>query len=113
MSVLLQGVPAMQGGKTIRILVGAEPPDHFHNGLPYDADGSLAVESAPAVTHHHQGLPFSVNKRLAVFVNGVVTSVQPGAMPFVGPHLALSTGVVDHVSSGVQYTAGQQIAVVI
>ena len=98
MSALLQGlaingfVPASSGGAA---------PAYVKNGIPFDADGTVACDSG-LITHYHQGLPFTAQGRLAVD-GGPVAYYGSGAAPFSATgYLALGYGA-DHVASGVPY----------
>ena len=105
MSALLNGVST---GGAISITNGSTTPDHFHNGLPYEADGSLAVEIG-APTHYHQGLGFSAAGRLSSTV-GSVSYFGGGAAPFTASlQLAQAVGV-EHYSSGVPYSAAGAVS---
>jgi hypothetical protein len=108
MSALLQGISA-----PIRYTVGVAVPDHVHNGIPYEADGSLAVENLGAIDHFHQGLPYTTTGRLTVAVNGAVLRIASGGGPFTAAgNLVIGAGAVEHYSLGVPYTATNQIAMV-
>ncbi len=45
---------------------GTSAPSFYYNGLPFESDGSLAVEidGTASIDHYHQGLPFSANNRI-------------------------------------------------
>jgi hypothetical protein len=60
MSALLQHWA--NGGATINTVA----PDHYANGIPFDVDGTISVDTVGAVNHYHQGLPFTAVGRLAV-----------------------------------------------
>jgi len=98
MSALLQGlaidgfVPASSGGSA---------PAYVKNGIPFDADGTVACDSG-LISHYHQGLPFTAQGRLAVDA-GPVAYYGSGGAPFSATgYLALGYGA-DHVASGVPY----------
>jgi hypothetical protein len=108
MSALLQGVPRRNVAGAIMVTLGTDAPDHFANGIPYEADGSVCAE-AGTVTHYHQGMPFTANGRIASsettpdhFGNGAIPiSADDGTSG--GP------GAITHYSSGVAYTADGRI----
>ena len=98
MSALLQGlaidgfIPASSGGSA---------PAYVKNGIPFDADGTVACDSG-LISHYHQGLPFTAQGRLAVDA-GPVAYYGSGGAPFSATgYLALGYGA-DHVASGVPY----------
>lgn len=108
MSALLQGI-----APPIRYTNAVGAPDHIHNGLPYEGDGSLAVENIGTIDHYHQGMPFTANGRIPVAINGSVSRIAVGGAPFtLLGNLVIATGPPDHYSLGVPYTASNQIAVV-
>ena len=110
MSALLQGVPRREDG-SISYTAGVAPPAYFHNGLSYEADGSLAVHINATNLHYHQGLPFDSSGRLGVG-QGVVNHYGSGAAPFIGPdELAVIELAPNHYSSGVGYASNNHIAV--
>lgn len=111
MGALLQLVPPRVAG-AIDITIGTLAPDHFANGLPYEADGTLAVDTATAIDHHHQGLPFTAVGRLAT-ASGNPTYFGMGASPFTAANrLNVVIAAVDHYSSGVGYTVTNSVAAV-
>ena len=61
---------------------GSSAPDHYHNGLPFEADGTLAVQNGGTVARTVNGLPLTANGRLAVEVNGAVNYVSTGSATF-------------------------------
>lgn len=96
-----------------RVTIGATPPDHFHNGLPYEADASLAM-STSAPDHYHQGLGFTANGRLCR-VGANPDYFGSGAAPFVSANPARlcsfsRVAEILHYSCGVPYNVGQRIA---
>lgn len=84
---------------------GALAPAHFHNGLPFEADGSLAVQISGAVDHHHQGLPFTAVGRLAISPTGPVDHTGSGCSAFnaTGQLLCYTENNNDVVVHGVIY----------
>ena len=78
MSVLLQG-----NGDPIYVTDGLGPPDHWSDGIPYEADGTIAVSTAGGIDHYSQGLPFTAGGRIAI---GQVDPVRfgSGSAPFDG-----------------------------
>jgi hypothetical protein len=108
MSALLNASPKPGGAVATTDSVLA--PDHFTNGLPYDADGTLSVTNLGTIDHYHQGLPFTALGRICTALNSPVADFGSGAAPFnAGGLLVIGSGGVDHVSSGVPYTASQRI----
>jgi len=106
MSALLQGRAI---GGVIRFTDGAAAPHHFHNGLPFDPDGGIAIADGGVIDHFHQGLPFTANGRL-VSVQGSVNYWGSGAAPFNNDPSLVRASVVDHYSSGVPYSPGGSIS---
>jgi hypothetical protein len=108
MSALLQGVPLMQASDGLLYMtLAAGVPHHVHNGIPYEADGSIAG-SGSNPSHYHQGLGFTSEGRLCT------ASVNPdyignGAAPFLDGRLSVGPNVVTHVSSGVGYQASNRL----
>lgn len=113
MTALLQGVVAMQGavGGGLYTTLGSTPPHHFHNGIPYEEDGSVAMATG-APNHYHQGLGFSANGRL-IAVAANPDYFGSGAAPFLlsNPGRLCSSDVaIDHVSSGVSYSITDRVS---
>ena len=106
MSALLQGRAI---GGVIRFTDGAAAPHHFHNGLPFDADGGIAIADGGVIDHFHQGLPFTANGRL-VSVQGSVNYWGSGAAPFNNDPSLVRALVVDHYSSGVPYSPAGSVS---
>lgn len=108
MSQLLQGLAC-----PIVVTDAITAPDHYHNGLPYEADGSLAVDGAN-VDHIHQGLPFTALGRLTVGIEGSPVRFGNGAAPFdVVDRLCITLiGAQDHTSAGVCYDIANRIVMV-
>lgn len=101
MSQLLQG-------KTVPIPVsGGEPPDFFWNGIPMNADHTLAVDEEGPISLHHQGLPFTAQGRLAVSSLNPPVRFNSGAMPLdSGGRLSIASfGIVVAVLAANGYTA--------
>lgn len=114
MSALLQGVPRRNAAGRLLVTNGDLAPHHYANGLPYEANGDLAVKFGGTLDHFHQGLPFTAAGRF--LITGAPPSyVGNGAAPFtvVGADTRLSvhtTTAISHFSSGVGYTAAQEVA---
>lgn len=92
--------------------VGAGVPDHFDQGLPFEADGSIAA-AATTPTHHWQGLGFDTEGRLCVLLGADPDYFGGGAAPFLlatPGRLCAQAAVADHYSLGVPYTAGGRLA---
>ena len=111
MSALLQGVPRRTGGR-IEITNGATIPHHFHNGLPYELNGDLAIDGGGIVHHYHQGLPFTLEGRLIMEATPV-DHFGSGAAPFnAANRLVRVVGAGTIYSSGVQYNAAQAVTTI-
>ncbi len=113
MSQLLQ-VASRRGG--FEILDGVAPPTFFDQGIPYfDDEGvqRLAVQIAGVIHHYHQGLPFTADGRLAAASDKPVDRIAPGGAPFeaVTNFLVFGSGGIDHYAAGIPYTAANQLAV--
>jgi len=90
---------------------GTAAPDHFNNGIPYDADGALASDFASAMSHYHQGLPFTAAGRL-VAKTGLLGFYGSGAAPFIDAETLLIEEAVAVIwSGGVGYTSAGAIAI--
>ena len=100
MTALLQGKI-----KNDQVNFDADGPIVAHlNGFPYTDKGGIAISSGPA-DHYHQGIPFDANGRMCM-IAGSVNYWGGGAAPFnTGPEIAFGS-VLDHYSSGVPYTPG-------
>lgn len=115
MSQLLQ--VATRGGGSIVAITGFDPPSFVDQGIPFDEiEGGaivLATTIAGVISYHYQGLPFTAEGRLAVTNDKPVDYYGSGAAPFdaIGL-LALGSGAVDYFSAGIPYTVDGQIAVV-
>jgi len=108
MSQLLQ--VATRGG-SISVTDEHIPPAYFAQGLPFELDGTLAVDHVGLISHVHQGLPFSPTGRLVVSFGGVVTRIGDGGAPFTADnHLALEDAAVSFYASGIPYTSSGQIS---
>jgi hypothetical protein len=111
MSALLQGIAQRQVLDSISMTIGTGLPDHVHNGIPYEADGTVAA-ALTTPTHHHQGLGFDVEGRLCV-ITADPDYFGSGAAPFLAANagrLCVQEAAATHYSSGVGYTAGGQVA---
>ncbi len=111
MSALLQRVPILGASTGIFVVDGVAPPFIFHNGLPYEANGALCVDTNNGVANYHQGLPFTVAGRL-VTKAGVLGFFGSGAAPFITEDTLLikDLTVPTVFSSGVGYTTASEIA---
>ena len=97
---------------TIAIRTGRSAPLLVTGGIPFDADGVVAVTNFGAIAYYHQGLPFTSEGRLCVELDGAVARVGNGGAPFTATGLlALSTSAVDRVIAGIPYTAEGQLFV--
>ena len=100
MSALLNGL-AVNG--VIRITDGVTVPAHFHAGLPFEANGTLAVHVNATITHYHQGLGFDTNGRLSIG-SGATDHVGQGHAPFTGVNGLNTTALSPNdYASGVPY----------
>ena len=61
---------------------GSGDPHHFHNGLPFEADGTLCLQNGGVIDHIVNGIPFTANGRIAVEVNGAVNYNGSGSATF-------------------------------
>ena len=109
MSALLQLVPRRVGG-AIDQTVGTLAPDHFANGLPYEADSTLAIDTVTAIDHYHQGLGFTAVGRLAATLTGPPARFNSGAAPMdAGGRLVFALGSNAHYAHGVGYTPNSSV----
>lgn len=70
---------------------GSSPPDHKHNGLPFDANGKLAVQNGGIIDRVYMGLPYTANGRLAVELNGTPVRNGTGSATFsIGGRLVVA-----------------------
>lgn len=99
------------GEGAVLVTDGTAAPDHFANGLPYEADGSLAVDSVSAITGVSAAIPVTAVGRIATGTTPARANM--GAMPLTADgRLVMAAGAVSHYSSGVPYTAVPQIAAI-
>ena len=89
--------------------VGTLAPAHYANGLPFDADGSLAVDTASAIDHYQLGLPFTAAGRLCVAA-AAVDHFGSGGAPFTATGRLAQGTPTDHYSAGIPYTATGQVS---
>ena len=82
MSILFRG--AVNDSGELTVVNGSSIPNHFHNGIPYESNGSLAIDLAGAVDHYHQGLPFTLEGRL-------VSELTASAPEYAGSGAAVFT----------------------
>jgi hypothetical protein len=64
------------------VTFGTGAPDHYHNGLPFEADGSLAVQNGGVIDRYSNGLPLTAVGRVCVELNGGVHYRGSGAATF-------------------------------
>lgn len=108
MSALLQFTAFRQADVPVTDGVGA--PDHFWNGLPFEADDSLAVDDGGAVVDFWQGLGFTAQNRLAVAVSGTFDHFGMGAAPFnISDQLIITSNAINDFANGVPYDAGDAV----
>ncbi len=81
-----------------------DPIDHYCNGLPITASGSLAAEALSNPVRWHQAIPFSVTDRVCI-QGSPATYFDSGAKPM---HSTQRVSFADspplHYSSGVGYS---------
>ena len=107
MSQLLISAPKDADTGAILVVVGTAAPDHFSCGIPYDSAG-MAVDDSSPITNYSMGLPFTANGRLAVS-SGATTYYNSGAAPFdASGALVMQNGTVDHVATGIPYLAAAE-----
>ena len=110
MSQLLQ--VATRAGGPVAMTIGVGAPDHYDQGLPYEADGSLAA-AATTPTHQHQGLGFDAEGRLCVIEGAGPDYFGSGSAPFVAANpgrLCVQAAAVNHTSAGIGYTSLSRVA---
>ena len=113
MSYLLLSAISGQKIGALSYTDGDSIPDHFANGLPFETDGSLAVDVDGVISHYHQGLPFSADGRLVGTLSETPTRFGGGAAPFSAEsRLVLGSSGVTHYSGGVGYTEAGSIGAV-
>ena len=113
MSYLLLSTISGQKIGALSYTDGDSIPDHFSNGLPFETDGSLAVDVDGAISHYHQGLPFSADGRLVGTLSETPTRFGGGAAPFSAEgRLVLGSSGATHYSGGVGYTEAGSIGAV-
>jgi hypothetical protein len=108
MTSLFQGPPLRDETSHVYITLGTGAPDHYHNGLPYEASGALCGENGSA-SYYHQGLGFTSNGRVSM-AGGAAVRYNSGAMPLTNAN-RISSGIlpVDHYSCGVAYNSGHKV----
>tara|TARA_R100000541_G_scaffold54431_2_gene62913 strand:- start:35 stop:1723 length:1689 start_codon:yes stop_codon:yes gene_type:complete len=89
---------------------GTSAPKYFGSGLPFEDDGSIAVEVDGAIDHYHQGLPFTADGRLAVTLSGPPTRFGGGAAPFSASGQLVLGSDSSHYSGGIPFTATSAIS---
>ena len=89
---------------------GTSAPKYFGSGLPFEDDGSIAVEVDGAIDHYHQGLPFTADGRLAVTLSGPPTRFGGGAAPFSASGQLVLGSDGSHYSGGIPFTATSAIS---
>lgn len=104
MSILLKG--AVDAAGDLQITNGTASPNHVHNGIPYESDGSLAVDLSGAITHYHQGLAFTATGRLASEITAIAPNYagSGGAVFTAANRSAFAQQVISLVMGGVGYT---------
>ena len=110
MSALFEGVPQRDAAGRIICTDAITVPDHFHNGLPYELDGTLCIDTTQAIDHYHQLLPFTPEGRICVVMEGTTDRVQNctpvGLAGFVNMSLV---DPISHYANGVAFSAAQRV----
>ena len=111
MSAIFHSVPKTAAAQ-LDITDGAAAPNHFSNGLGFEADGTLSIQFDGVVDHWHQGIPFTAVGRVVLSQNPP-NFFSSGATPVVSNQSIASTnaGAVDHYVHGVGYTVDGREAV--
>ena len=113
MSYLLLSTISGQKIGALSYTDGNSIPDHFANGLPFETNGSLAVDVDGVISHYHQGLPFSADGRLVGTLSETPTRFGGGAAPFSAEgRLVFGSSGVTHYSGGICYTEAGSIGAV-
>ena len=114
MSALLQlGGPRRADG-VMYVSDGVLAPDHYRNGLGYEANGALSVDFGGTIDHYHQNLGFTAEGRIACAQNPP-SHYGSGAAPFVGGKLAIANNInaiITHFTNGVAYSAEGRVCTV-
>lgn len=107
MSALLQFVAFRN--TAIPVTDAGTAPDHYWNGLPFEANGTLAVDNGGLPTHYWQGLGFTANGRLAASLNGVLDHFGMGAAGFnTLDQLIYQFGAANSYANGVPYSSADR-----
>ena len=86
------------------VQLSEDAPHHTANGLWYDANGILVVNIAAPISHHHQGLPFTADGSLAVELNTAPSRWAPGGVPFsITGRVVLDLLGANHYSASIPY----------
>ena len=98
-------------GKTEAFTSGSIAPANVWNGIPMEADGSLAIENGAVIDHYSQGLPMTAAGRLVVAIDGAVDHFGAGASPFdVSDRLCVTVGGIAYgLLAGNAYAEGEQL----
>ena len=108
MSQLLQATLRDPNG-AIMVTDTTAPPNRWSSGLPVDADGTLSIDLAGAVSGHHMGLPVTAAGRLACSTDPVAR-FGSGAAPFdAAGRLSMSDASPVNFLAGVGYVSGGSI----
>jgi hypothetical protein len=111
MSALLNATPKAASTGRLPVTDDTSTPDHFSSGIPYESDGTVAIDLASAVAHYYMAMPFTAAGRIAASVSSV-TSHGNGAIPYVTGKLSLEDAAVASGTHGVGYTAGAELSAV-
>ena len=107
MSALLQFVAFRN--TAIPVTDAGTAPDHYWNGLPFEADGRLAVDNGGLVDHYWQGLGFTSVGRLSASLNGVLDHFGMGAAAFnTLDQLIYQFGAVNDYANGIPYSVDER-----
>ena len=102
MSAILNAATKDATTGAVSVTVGTSAPDHFQGGVPYESDGTVAVDLSSAVDHYQNQLPFTAAGRIATTLD-TVASYGNGATPFYAGRLCMGSTGVDHYVHGVPY----------
>ena len=111
MSALLNAVlKAAQTGR-LQTTDGTSTPNNFSSGIPYESDGTVAIDLSGAISNGYMGLPYTAEGRIAATTDSV-DHYGSGAAPFgAGGKLCIEDAAVDHYAHGVGYTAAGNLSI--
>ena len=110
MSGVLAGLPLRQRITALGYADGTVAPHHVDSGIPYEVDGSVAIDTVSPIDHYSNGLGFTLTGRLACSLVGPVVRVEAGPRPFdAGNRLVLEEGANQSFNHGLGFTPSQAI----